>query len=230
VARAIPPDVPVFRVPHLRSSWGDLPNHADNVESYVRRISELLGKAKRARVNRDWHQREALGLREQLQRYVSFFDLSDVAVPESDELDSLQAWITAHEEEERQRREETARLAEGERRRERAEQIQRFYAGDLNVSYIPGVSPMLRVVGDEVQTSLGARFPASHARRGLDFIHKVRESGREYIRNGHTIHLGHYVIDRIEPDGTVHAGCHVVKWEEIDRITPQLACSVQSQA
>ena len=89
---------------------------------------------------------------------------------------------------------------------------------------------MLRVVGDEVQTSLGARFPVSHAIRGLAFVRKVRESGREYVRNGHTIHLGHYVIDRIEPDGTVHAGCHVVRWEEIERITPQLVCPVQSQA
>ena len=225
VASAIPPDVPVFRVPHLRNSWGDLPNHADNVESYVRRISELLSKAKRARVNRDWHQREALGLREQLQRYVAFFDLSDVAVPESDELDALQSWIAAHEEEERQRREEAARLAEEERRREQAEQIQRFRAGDPHASYIPGVSPMLRIVGDEVQTSLGARFPYRMP-YALAFIRKVRESGREYVRNGHSIHLGHYVIDRIEPDGTVHAGCHVVKWEEIERIAPQLVCSV----
>src|ERR1017187_143996 len=112
VARAIPPNLPVFRVPHLRNSWGDLPNHADNVESYVRRISELLAKAKRARVNRDWHQREALGLREQLQRYAAFFDLSEVAVPESGQLDALQSWITAHEEGERQRREEAARRAE----------------------------------------------------------------------------------------------------------------------
>ena len=88
---------------------------------------------------------------------------------------------------------------------------------------------MLRVVGDEVQTSLGARFPVSHAIRGLAFVRKVRQAGQAYVRNGPTIHLGHYVIDRIEPDGTVHAGCHVVKWEEIERITPQLVCSLQSQ-
>ena len=69
LASAIPPNVPVFHVPHLRSSWDELPDHADNVESYVRRISELLGKAERARVNRDWHQREALALREQLRGY-----------------------------------------------------------------------------------------------------------------------------------------------------------------
>ena len=161
---------------------------------------------------------------------MAFFDLHDVAVPESDELDALQSWIAAHEEEERQRREEAARLAEEERRREQADRIQRFRAGDPSVSYTPGVSPMLRIVGDEVQTSLGARFPVSHALRALTFVRRVRESGQEYVHNGHTIHLGHYVIDRIEPDGTVHAGCHVVKWEEIERIAPQLLCSVPSHA
>jgi len=61
----------------------------------------------------------------------------------------------------------------------------------------------------------------------LTFVRRVRESDQQYVHSGHTIHLGHYAIDRIEPDGTVHAGCHVVKWEEIERITPQL---VQSQA
>jgi len=64
----------------------------------------------------------------------------------------------------------------------------------------------------------------------LTFVRRVRESGQEYVHNGHTIHLGHYVIDRIEPDGTVHAGCHVVEWQEIERIAQQLVCSTQSQA
>jgi hypothetical protein len=226
VAGAIPPNVPVFRVPHLRNSWGDLPDHADNVESYVRRISELLGKAKRARVNRDWLEREALALREQLRGYLAFFDVVAVALPESDELDTLEAWIREHEEEERQRREETARIAEEVRRREQAEQIQRFLAGDPHASYIPGVSPMLRVVGDEVETSLGARFPIEHAIRGLAFVRGIRASGREYVRNGHAIHLGNYVVDRIEPDGTVHAGCHVVRWEEMERIALELSAPI----
>ena len=219
VAVAIPPNVPVFRVPHLRSGWDELPDHADNVESYVRRIAELLGKAKRARVHRDWLEREALALREQLRGYLAFFD----QVAESGELDALEAWIREHEAEERQRREEAARLAEQVRRQEQAEQIQRFLAGDPHTSYIAGVSPMLRVVGDEVETSLGARFPRAHAIRGLAFVRGVRASGREFIPNGHAIHLGNYVVDRIEPDGTVHAGCHVVRWEEIERIAPQLS-------
>jgi hypothetical protein len=227
VARAIPPNVPVFHVPYLGSNCGELPDHVQNVESYVRRISELLGKAKRARVNRDWLEREALALREQLRGYLAYFDLTAVRLPESDELDAIEAWIKGHEEEERQRREAAARIAEQAARRDQAEQIQRFLAGDPHASYIAGASPMLRVVGDEVETSLGARFPVAHAIRGLAFVRAVRASGREYVRNGHTIHLGPYVIDRIETDGTVRAGCHVVRWEEIERISSELSAPIE---
>ena len=121
----------------------------------------------------------------------------------------------------------TTRVAEQVRRRDQAEQIQRFLAGDPYASHIAGVSPMLRVVGDQVETSLGARFPRAHAIRGLAFVRAVRASGREHVRNGHTIHLGPYLIDRIESNGTVHAGCHVVKWEEIERIVPQLSALIE---
>ena len=196
VARAIPPSVPVFHVPHLRSNWSELPDHSVNVESFVRRIAELLGKAKRARTNRDWLERQALALREQLRGYLIFFDLTAVPLPESDELDALEAWIKGHEAEERQRREEAAHIAEQARRRDQAELIQRFLAGDPYASYVAGVSPMLRVVGDEVETSLGARFPIAHAIRGLAFVRAVRASGREYVSNSHAIHLGNYAIDR----------------------------------
>ena len=228
VARAIPTDVPVFHVAHVQNGSADRPNHKDNVENYLHRLSELLGKAKRARLYRDHYEREALALRDQLRCYVAFFDVQSVTIPESAALDALQSWIAAHAEEDRQRREQRARLAEEERRKEQAERIERFRAGDPHVSYVPGVSPMLRVAGDEVQTSLGARFPVSHAVRALLLVRKIRESGGEYVRYGHTVHLGHYAIDRIESDGTVHAGCHIVKWDEIERIAPQLVSSLPS--
>jgi hypothetical protein len=191
----------------------------------------MFSKAKRSRTdcNREWRRREALNLRQQLRRYIAFFDVDDVTVPESEELDTLQSWIAAHHEEERQRREEAARLAEEQRRIEQAERIQRFRAGDADTSYIPGVSPMLRIIEGEVQTSLGARFPIPHALLALAFVRQVRASGREYVRNGRSVHLGHYAVDRVNPDGTVHAGCHVVKWKEIKHIAPQLESWAQSR-
>lgn len=36
------------------------------------------------------------------------------------------------------------------------------------------------------------------------------------------MHLGVYALDRIEVNGTVHAGCHVVPWPEIERIAAEL--------
>jgi hypothetical protein len=82
---------------------------------------------------------------------------------------------------------------------------------------------MLRLVGDEVETSKGARVPVPHAIAGLATVKRVMERGVEYQCNGHTIHLGHYPIDRITVDGTLHAGCHVITFAEIQLLEPALS-------
>ena len=46
--------------------------------------------------------------------------------------------------------------------------------------------------------------------------------GEAFQTNGKTFHLGHYKIDRIETDGTLTAGCHVIPYSEIERIAPEL--------
>lgn len=161
-------------------------------------------------------------MREELRRYIAFFGLADIAVPDSEGLDALQSWIVAHEQQEQRRKEELAQRAERKRRKEQRERIKRFRSGDPSINYISGIPPMLRIRGREVETSLGARFPVEHALQGLALVRQVRESRREYVHNGHAIHLGQYIIDRVDSDGTVHAGCHVVTWEEIERIVPQL--------
>ena len=128
------------------------------------------------------------------------------------------------------RQREAKRAAEkGEQtKRERAEALVRQqeliakWRAGLYSGCLYEVPVMLRIDGDEVVTSRGARFPVSHAKRALAFIRKVHESGQAYVRNGHTIHLGPYVVDRVELDGTVKAGCHVVSWEEIERIAPAI--------
>ena len=74
----------------------------------------------------------------------------------------------------------------------------------------------------EVETSRGARFPLEHAKRGLVLVDAVRASKEPWKRNGHTCHLGHYQIDSIDANGTVHAGCHVVTYKAIERIKDQL--------
>lgn len=80
----------------------------------------------------------------------------------------------------------------------------------------------LRVIGDEIETTLGARVPVEHVRRALPFVLRLIAKGDQWQRNGHTIHLGHYSLDRIDTDGTVYAGCHRIPRSEVEYIASVL--------
>lgn len=81
---------------------------------------------------------------------------------------------------------------------------------------------MMRVEGEEILTSLGARFPIEHGKRAFAFILEHRMRGQAWETNGHKIHLGHFIIDSIDAAGNVKAGCHLVQWEEIERMARTL--------
>src|SRR5258708_3083091 len=74
----------------------------------------------------------------------------------------------------------------------------------------------------QYQSSRGAQVPISPAIRGLRFGRAVVARGEAFQTNGHKFHLGHYFIDRIDVDGTLTAGCHVISYAEIERIAPEL--------
>jgi len=67
-----------------------------------------------------------------------------------------------------------------------------------------------------VQTSKHADFPLSHGVLALKSILASKEKSQEWVTNGHSIHLGNFVIDKIDPNGDVHAGCHFVTFNEIE--------------
>jgi hypothetical protein len=105
----------------------------------------------------------------------------------------------------------------------------RIWKDGGNARYFPASFPtMLRVKGAEVETSRSARFPIEHAIKGLALVRLVRARGEAYQRNGHTLHLGHYAIDRIDASGNVSAGCHYVEYAEIERIAPELEAYQQN--
>lgn len=90
---------------------------------------------------------------------------------------------------------------------------------------------MLRVRGNDIETSWGARFPIEDGRRAFALISRIvgnPPSGRgEAWRPGlHAAKLGPYQIDSIEADGTVRAGCHTVRWPEIERMARELGLIV----
>jgi hypothetical protein len=229
VRSAIPSGIPVFHVPnmcHGRYSGSKLTagDHAGNLTDYTERIERHVITSARARSSyaKEWNHEQAVRLRDEAFAYCAFFDLPAPKIPEVPGLDSEA--LTGIRKREAKRAAEKAEQTKRERAEaiiRRQELITQWRAGQYSGCLYDGPT-MLRIDGDEVVTSRGARFPVSHAKRALAFIRNVRESGQAYARNGHTIHLGPYALDRIELDGTVKAGCHVVSWEEIERIAPVL--------
>ena len=85
---------------------------------------------------------------------------------------------------------------------------------------------MLRVVGDEIETSRGAKFPVEHAKRAYRLLAAIVTKGEGWQANGHTIPLGHFTVDRVKPDGTIIAGCHTVAWSEVEACAKVLGLTV----
>ncbi len=229
VRSAIPSDVSVFHVPNVcqgRYSGIDLTaeDHASTLTDYAERIEKHIITSARARSSyaKEWNHERAVSLRDEAFAYCAFFGLpfpniTDIPALDSDALSTI-------------RKREAKRAAEKAEhtKRERAQAVVRqqeliikWRAGEYS-GFFYDVPIMLRIVGSEVETSRGARIPVSHAKRGLAFVRHVVASGHEYRRNSHTLHVGHYAVDRIEINGTLHAGCHVISLQEIERIAPFL--------
>ncbi len=81
-----------------------------------------------------------------------------------------------------------------------------------------GEPTLLRVFGDNVETSRGAEVPVDHSKRLWPIIQRIMKSGTPYVRNGHTEHVGHFTVDRIDPTGDMQIGCHSIPFAETAKI------------
>lgn len=218
VRRAIPYSVQVFTVPGLMTGSNDRASaydHAHNLEWYGKQLQKRELESKRARSNAGWKGERLQKLLTEANQYARFFALDRVF--ELTDADTLAGIIKAHKEV--ARKENAAKLAKI------MADVDKWVKGESNWFPSSVRDVYLRIERDEMVTSRGARIPLDHARKGLAFIRKVRESGVEYVRNGHTLHLGHYAIDRIDAYGNLTAGCHYIAYSEIERIAPMLEAS-----
>jgi hypothetical protein len=136
-------------------------------------------------------------------------------LPESPEHAELLAVETA----EREERDRQRKLDEVSRRAE-------WLAGSLNMAHwrfdAECGGAALRVRGDTVETSWGADFPLSHGIKAFRFIKQRRMMAEAWERNGHTMRVGHFQVDRVTATGDIWASCHEIKWPEIERIARQV--------
>lgn len=138
-------------------------------------------------------------------------------LPESYDVGALRSAMA-----ERKKAEELAKKkAEKARIKKAKEDLQRWLAGDDDVSRCalnalphayfriePGATAPF------VYSSLGVTIPLDEARLAIAFISRHRAKG--WHRNGETYTIGGYHLEAINDQGIV-AGCHRVTWAEFDR-------------
>lgn len=219
--------------------------HAANLAALAARYNERRAKLMRMR---DLWQSDVEHVAENLRTLevdvLAYADAFDIEAPAlSPDTDAAAIW--AHHEKKRARDADPAVQAKRERERERREARkakQERYAQELRAmqdreyreAWLAGAphygrafrdehgGAVLRVQGENLQTSLGASVPLQHAVKAFRFIKLVRERGQDWSRNGRTVRVGHFQVDRIDAQGNIHAGCHFIAWPEIERIAREL--------
>lgn len=184
------------------------------IADYRARFVDLGKRYAKARTNKPYVLSELRGLVEEANRYAKFFGLrARLTLP--DDLTAMQEECKAIDKREKGRKQREER----KREREAQERLQKW--ADREIDYPPsayGQAIRLRIVGEELQTSRGARVPLAHAVKAFRVLKRLHAKGEAYQRNGHTIHLGPFAIDSLDAEGNVKAGCHTVAWKEIERV------------
>ena len=179
---------------------------------YRAQYMALVGKYAKARQRKPDILADLRGLVEEANRYAEFFGLrARLTLP--DDLTGMIAECQAIEKREKSRKQRE----EAKQAREALERVQKWVDGESD--YCPSYGAIrLRVKGDELQTTRGARVPLAHAVKAFRVLKRLHDKGQAYQRNGHTIHLGPFALDSLDVAGNVRAGCHEVAWEEIARV------------
>lgn len=206
---------------HRRILDVERPDSTDRTAQFdemVTRAGELVEKSKRARSNGDEYLRQASLIIRDANDFAALFD---VKRPELS-LESLGAAVAGIADRIRK-----AAAKEARRRAKEAKERERQEA-ESRAAWLAGApgrwrgtvngKALLRVDGDNLETSQGASVPLAHAVRAFRFIKLVRQTGTGWKRNGRVIRVGTFTVDAIDPTGNVTAGCHAIAWSEVERI------------
>lgn len=79
----------------------------------------------------------------------------------------------------------------------------------------------LRIKGDTIETSRGARIPVSDAIKLWPLLVKAKNSGRKLEAGLHSINLGSYRFNSFDGDNLI-VGCHTIAWPQLEKMAGQL--------
>jgi hypothetical protein len=152
--------------------------------------------------------------------FCDFFDLPRFDVPSADaDVEATIAELRRQQEERERKAKQRRRRQAAKEWRETQKRLARWIAGE-DVGSLYGLpNAYMRIQGDEIVTTLGARVPVSHVRRFAPMILEIIREGRTYTADpDRPIRFGHYHLDSIDSDGTVRAGCHRFARSEVERV------------
>lgn len=224
VRRAIPAGTWVFNAPS--GLWHD---GKAMLAHFEEKAGELYNKGLRARVHAGSYYRQARAALDMAERYAKAFGLKYTRPLNLDVLGRKLAEraVKLAKAEAKARREREKREAE-ERKRQQVRDAFQFEAWQAGQPVACPRSYWAREDGtayvtrthyedgtSELRTSQGAAVPWEHAVKAFRFIRLCVERGEGWQRNGRTVRVGHYQLDRIEPNGDMTAGCHRFAWAEM---------------
>lgn len=199
-------------------------DHSINLEYLASEGIKCIEKAKRARLKVDFWKDRA-------REYVNDFNIYKVAFYPSfsknielpEDFTKIIATLTRRQKIEQKKAEKFRIEREREAFNEAMKKVPDWISGKTN--YLPYnydlpvfIRKCISNDGKEiVQTSKGAEVPYNHAKLLFRKVQDVMRSGIMYQRNGHTVHVGSFAVDSIDIDGTLKAGCHIIKYTEIER-------------
>ena len=213
--------LPVFYVP-CPEEFG-----VSNKVIWDRQIDTLLVKAATARTKRDSIMQEVTDLATMANSYATFFELPwTVEVPALSEefctniRKGNKEWALQE-----QIRKETAERAEAHIKATCVSEWLLGVSDSIPYRYRPE-DALLRVRGDEVQTSHGATVSISEALGVLPLIRHCRQMETGVVATGRTHHIGQFPVKEIMSNGDMVVGCHSIKWGEIEKVAIVLEMSL----
>lgn len=232
-------------VSHIAAWWevdnplADTPNQLEHWQQRIKDKSESVIQPRIHKATAARRYKELQELVAQANSFAEFFGIKPTfSVPEFGELKAtLEAEalkLAAKHKRDLARFAKQKAEKEKEYREKTAEDLQKWIAGyDVYAPRLPEAYLRISPIADggevQVETSLGARVPIAHAIKAARLIkamlaHPIKDpvEGLLWRRNGHSIRLGHYTLDSVAVDGTIRAGCHVIKRGEFERFSKVL--------
>ena len=111
--------------------------------------------------------------------------------------------------------------AKAKREKEAREAMPKWLAGGYASPSLYALPVVLRVIGNTVETSHGARVPVETARKLWPLVKRARKQGRAFIP-AQSITLGFYNLSRIEASGLAVIGCHRIPFEAMQAVSAEV--------